>query len=257
MAARSARRNCKSSQYNHKLGIKYSKTWKIEWGILNSIPSTIRFEHAYVINLEREKTRWQKTQRNLTKIGINPKKWVATDKNSNEVKDILDNIGFKFGMNLGTIACYLSHKKLWEYLYSIEVPYAFIFEDDIIIGKNITIDYISKIVMNSIGFNILFLGYTNQNRNLEFNNCSKEGGGSCLHAYVVSRNGLKNLLKLKHDFAKPIDKITSDFSNDFLCYLAKNTENNGNFGSGIIFQDINIESDLRFRFKIFGKIVSL
>ena len=247
---------CESSDYDHKMEKRYCNSWNVEWVSLNCIPTSITFEHTYVINLEREKNRWRKTRRNLQKIGIEPKKWVATDKKSTEVKGVYDDLGFKFGINLGTIACYLSHKKLWEYLYLIDVPYAFIFEDDIIIGKNITTQCISKIVKNSIGFNIIFLGYTNQTRNLEFNNCSKEGGGSCLHAYVVSRHGLKNLLNLKHDFLKPIDKLTSDFSNDFLCYLAKNTKNNGNFGNGIVFQDINLESDLRFRFKIFGKIVS-
>lgn len=250
------RKYCNSSDYNHKIGKKYFNILKIEWDTLKCIPNTISFEHTYVINLERYKIRWEKTKRNLKKIGIVPKKWVATCKKTNEVKNIY-NLGFKFGMNLGTIACYLSHKKLWEYLYDINVPYALIFEDDIIIGENITTTDISNIIINSIGFNIIFLGYTNPNRNLEFDHCSKEGGGSCLHAYVVSRNGLKNLLNINYDFSQPIDKITYNFSNDFLCYLAKNTNNNGNFGSGVIFQDITIVSGLRFRFKIFGKILSL
>ena len=159
-------------------------------------------------------------------------------------------------MNTGTLACYLSHKKLWEHLYSIDIPYAIIFEDDIIFERNITLKDINKIFKESIGFNIIFLGYTCPNRPIFTKDYVTEGGGTCLHAYIVSRKGLKNLLELNHNFTEPVDKVVKDFTEDNLCYLSKH--NNGkNFGYGIIQQDINMDSDLRLRFSIFGNIISL
>ncbi len=247
---------CISSKYDYKNNKLYHKTFSIKWDEIDFYKEEIIFENTWVINLERCKDRWKKTKNRLHAIGIEPKKWAASDKYSKEIKEEYKKLkGLKIGMSIGVFACYVSHKKLWEYLYKIEVPYAIIFEDDIVFGDNIKQKDIINIIKNSIGFNIIFLGYTCPNRPLFSDQYVVEGGGTCLHAYVVSRKGLENLLKLKHDFSFPIDKLTKDFSENNLCYLSKNI-NSEHYGYGIIYQDINIESDLRFRFNIFGHIIS-
>jgi len=247
--------NCISSDYDYKKQKLYYKIFTIKWTELNQ--NTFSTENTWMINLDRSRNRWNKSKNRLKKIGIIPKRWKATDKNSEEVKVMYKNIkGFKNMTNTGTLACYLSHKKLWEYLYDIGVPYAIIFEDDIIYEDNVSLKDICKIFKNSIGFNIIFLGYTSPNRPIFTNQYVTEGGGTCLHSYIISRKGLENLLKLKHDFVHPVDKVVKDFSEDNLCYISKHIKNN-NFGCGIIQQDININSDLRFRFSVFGNIISL
>jgi len=246
---------CTSSDYNYKEQKLYYKTFTIKWEDL--IHTNFSTENTWVINLDRHKNRWNITKNRLETLGIVPKRWKATDKHSMEIENLYKKLKLKIGMNLGTLACYLSHKKLWEHLYDIEVPYAIIFEDDIIFDKSITLKDINKIFKESIGFNIIFLGYTCPNRLIFTNQYVNEGGGTCLHAYMISRKGIKNLLSLKHDFTNPIDKITKDFAEDNLCYISKHDTKGKNFGYGIIQQDMNIESDLRLRFNIFGNILSL
>ena len=247
---------CTSSDFDYKEQKLYCKTFNINWEELYYKKDNISFENTWVINLDRCKNRWNTTKTRLKNLGITPKRWKATDKNSKEIENLYKNLkGINIGMNTGTVACYLSHKRLWEYLYSIEVPYAIIFEDDIIFNKSIK--DISKIFKDSIGFNIIFLGYTCPNRPVFINQYVTEGGGTCLHAYIISRKGLKNLLELKHDFTNPVDKITKKFAEDNLCYISKHDTEGKNYGYGIIQQDNNIESDLRLRFNIFGNTISL
>lgn len=248
---------CTSSDFDYKEQKLYCKTFTIKWEEIYN-KNNISFENTWVINLDRCKNRWNMTKTRLKNIGIIPKRWKAIDKNSKEIENLYKNLkGINVGMNTGTIACYLSHKRLWEYLYSVEVPYAIIFEDDIIFNKGIKAKDIGKIFKDSIGFNIIFLGYTCPNRPVFENQNVTEGGGTCLHAYIISRKGLKNLLELKHDFTNPVDKITKEFSEDNLCYISKHDAEGKNYGYGIIQQDNNIESDLRLRFNIFGNTISL
>jgi len=251
------RTSCISSKYDYKNNKMYYKTFNIKWYELNFHKEDISFENTWVINLERCTTRWKKTKKRLQKIGINPNRWNATDKNTEFIKEEYKKLkGVIIGISIGVFSCYISHKKLWEHLYKIEVPYAIIFEDDIIINDSIKLKDISNIIKKCIGFNIIFLGYTSPNRPLFSEQYITEGGGTCLHAYVISRKGLGNLLKLKHDFSQPVDKVVKDFSENNLCYISKNIKSK-HYGYGIIYQDMNIESDLRFRFNIFGINISL
>ena len=146
-------------------------------------------------------------------------------------------------ISIGECACYLSHKNLWAHIYNLGIPYALIFEDDIVIPPTVTKDVILNQIDNSTGFNILFLGYCGENINVECCN-PKIGRATCGHAYVISRNAIKKLLDAKNDFSVPIDNTMKNLCKDNLCFLAYNIKDSVNFGKGIIKQDNEISSDL-------------
>ena len=127
---------CYSSTFdnrNHKI---ISKNHKIKcYEILNDSIEDI-FNNVWVINLKRRPDRLNNTVNRLKKIGIIPKVYNAIDSKQEEVIHSYNNIkGSK--ISISEYACYLSHKTLWMYIYSLNIPYAIIFEDDIVFEDNI------------------------------------------------------------------------------------------------------------------------
>ena len=94
------------------------------------------FDNVFVINLENRPDRWNTTQERLKSIGINnAKKWVATQGDPQlKMRASLS----EEQMSKNEYACYMSHRRLWEHIYKSKIPYAIIFEDDIVFEKSIT-----------------------------------------------------------------------------------------------------------------------
>jgi hypothetical protein len=235
---------CYSSSYNHKLE-KYNsgRKYKTECKNLDyNIDSNI-FNNTWIINLERKPERLNKVSERLKNIGIKSKVWKAVDGKSEEFKKEYDQISFP-KRSIYECACYMSHINLWKHIYSLNIPYAIIFEDDIIFSKYVNKNTILKQIKNSTGFNILFLGYCHStNSNIKC--CDTETGSAlCLHAYVISRAGIEKLLKNKINFLLPIDSMVRNFCNNELCFLSYDIKDKYNYGGGIIKQDLNIDSDI-------------
>jgi len=199
------------------------------------------FDNVFVINLENRPDRWNTTQERLKSIGINnAKKWVATqgDPSLTEAE-----------MSKNEYACYMSHRRLWEHIYKSKIPYAIIFEDDIVFEKSITkqsiTDEFNYTLKNDKNFDVIFLGYC-FGSDIFKEPLTKKGQGLCLHAYLVSRNGVEKLLKMKLD--KPVDKDVYKWCKNNRCYLSRDTDNQDYYGNGIIYQDRNVEGDIRSNF---------
>ena len=148
---------CYSSSFDHKQQSSINKRYKIKCDeILNDNNLENIFNNVWVINLERRPDRLRTSIDRLKKIGIIPKIHNALDSKSEHVIDCYKNEpGSK--ITIEEYACYLSHKTLWIYIYSLEIPYAIIFEDDIIFDENIIKQDIIDRIKDSKGFNILFL----------------------------------------------------------------------------------------------------
>ena len=147
--------------------------------------------------------------------------------------------------SIGEYSCYLSHKTLWMYIYSLNIPYAIIFEDDIIFEDNITKQDILDRVRDSKGFNIIFLGHCYSNVGKYKTPLTIIGTGKCLNAYIITREAIKKLLKPEDDFSIPIDIETENFCKNELCYVS-NTLSSKYYGEGIIKQDNHYRnSDLK------------
>lgn len=228
---------CMSSPYNHRIEKPYKKAYKVNCNNLYTVNEDI-FDNVYIINLDNRPDRYQSCIDRLKTIDIIPKRWEAT--NTNSIKTFYDNIQGK-KKNIGEVACYFSHKLLWKYLYDKKVPYAIIFEDDIIFTKNVNKTIILKEINNSYGFDIIFLGHCYGNKN--DTNLPFIGTARCLHAYVVTHESLKKLLDKPIDMNEPVDGMTYNLcKNDLLCFLSQTDKDKGKKmdDDGIFFQDSNL-----------------
>jgi GR25 family glycosyltransferase involved in LPS biosynthesis len=227
---------CYSSSYNHIDNHDIKKKYKIkcDYIIQKDIFKDI-FNNVWVINLKRRPDRLETTMNRLKNIDITPKVYEALDAKSTYIIELFNNVKNP-GINIAEFACYLSHKTLWTYIYSLNIPYAIIFEDDIIMDNSVTKQDIVKRMDESKGFNILFLGHCYSNMGIFKDPVTLVGTGLCLNAYVISRLAIENLLKIKDDYRYPIDKITEKFCKNELCYLS-NTTNFNDYGGGIIKQE--------------------
>jgi lipopolysaccharide cholinephosphotransferase len=237
---------CYSSSYNHRLEKELSgKHFKIDCKNINYDIDESIFDNTWIINLERKPERLKKSIERLNKIGIkNCKVWKATDGNSEEIKKIYEKIPTP-KRSIYEYACTLSHRKLWEHIYSLNISYGIIFEDDIIFTKYSNKDNLLTQIKNSNGFDILFLGYCYPN-NKNVKCCEPEVGSAlCTHAYVISREAIKKLLEKEIDFTIPIDDMLGKYCKNNLCFLSYDITDKYNFGYGIVKQDNNIESDIK------------
>lgn len=242
---------CYSSSYNNKYNHNYGKIYKTKCNeiINDNIDDTI-FDNVFLINLERKKDRLEKTLERLKKINIVPKIFKAMDAKNEHISNYYNEITSK--RTIGEFGCYLSHKYLWEYIYSLNIPYAIIFEDDIIFDDSLKREHILDIVNKSKGFNILFLGHCYSNYNNFTSPNSKVGTALCTNAYIITRQAIKKLLDIKDNFYHPIDNITRDFCKENLCYISHTPFKNKKyeFGGGIIKQDFSLESTIPKKFFI-------
>jgi hypothetical protein len=207
---------------------------------------------GWVINLDRQPERWGKTKETLEDIGIEAIRWSATDAKHQDFIEKYNKLeGDK--LSIGEFACSTSHHALWEHLYELNVPYALIFEDDIQIPESIGLKEIEKAFQESEGFNILFLGYCGHIRSFT-KPAVRIGGAACLHAYIVSRIGLKKLIQQPLDQNKPVDLKTKGFCEDELCFVSATRDATSYHNHGIIHQDEEAESNLaKDRKSIFKK----
>lgn len=243
---------CKSASYSTKTDTKFSNILSVKCDQLQPIGESL-FKNTWVINLDKRPERWDKTLERLGVFGIQPKRFSAIDAGSDDFEEFYMNIPLPKRAK-GEVACYLSHIALWKHIYKLGIPYALIFEDDIIFGKNVSKQDILDAANDSIGFDIVFLGHCGGVASIihgfqDFRFDSPNtilGTAMCCHAYIISRKCIEDLLKKRLDFAVPIDVITKNYCNENTCFLSKHKEyqNTGCFGSGLIHQDRNMTSDL-------------
>lgn len=251
---------CVSGDYNHTFSKVYRKNFKIPCKtIQNNIDYTDLFNNCWVINLDKDTKRMETTTERLTQLEIVPNRWKATHYNTDECQKVYkqylklpENIIRKISTRLKMgpyqkisepeLACFMSHTKLWEYLYEKNVENAIIFEDDIIFSKDLRKQDIIDTIENSKGFNIIWLGHCNDLLPIKV---TQPGTSLCLHAYVVSSFALEKLVNFKSKIDK-VDYIIRTFCKKNLCFKAGDKRNKdvSTFGHGIIHQDNMFNSNL-------------
>lgn len=91
---------------------------------------------GYVINLDRERSRYDKTQQRLAQLGFsNIQRWEATDYKKADVVSEIRQLGVRHlerFCNDAEIAVLLSHMKALTHFITSKEDYCLIFEDDII-----------------------------------------------------------------------------------------------------------------------------
>ncbi len=238
---------CVSSGYNHREEQRYSKSFSIDCSDISNVDDySSLFDNVWVINLESRKDRWEKSKSRLDSLGIDAKRWLATNAKDEQFIDYYNTVP-EPKISVYELACYTSHIKLWEHIYDSGVESAIIFEDDIIFPESVTKEDIIQEIKESPGFNILFLGHCYQNLNLFDKPLTKVGSALCLHGYVITRKCIEKILPLAINYTIPIHKITYNFCLDNLCYLShdRKTEIIQTYGAGIVHQDNDLGSNIR------------
>ena len=153
---------------------------------------------CYVLNLDRCVKRWEVTSERLTAAGFTPERRSAVDgmKITNRVQKWLDfgvHADFNYAFDSdGQCCCGLTHASAWEHIVQNNIPFACIFEDDILFHKD----------WNSLAPK--FYEQTDKNTDVVF--FGSQGAGPrdkpmitrypvfCIHAYVITLEGAKKLL---------------------------------------------------------------
>jgi GR25 family glycosyltransferase involved in LPS biosynthesis len=208
---------------------------KLEYfdGYINSV---LDIDKIYIINLEKDKDRWDYISNQCKKINLNINRFDAIyGKNLPEdhpdiKKYIMDNnlrdkrLNYGIPLNPGQIGCALSHIKIWEEAYEKGYENILIFEDDAIIPDdfNEKINPILKSLPENWDYLSLNCAYC---QGQDFNeNLYKVLFNLCTVSYMLSKNGIKKLLDTINKFK--IDEAIDDYlcSKFFLnsnSYLAK------------------------------------
>lgn len=243
---------CVSSAMNNRKSQLFRNSHKIDCKKLYK-PKHDLFNNVWVINLDRRPDRWETSRTRLNKINIIPKRFKAVDAEDPEFIQFYSNLPYP-KRKTGEVACYMSHKKLWEHIYNLDIPYALIFEDDLIISPKIGRKDIQEALDESTGFDIIFIGhcyaypYNFLSGEYRFTDAiTTPATPQCLHAYIISRSAIQDLLIKPDDFNKAIDEITQSYCNSNLCFVSKHEviEGKKTFGSGIVLQDEDLDSNIR------------
>lgn len=155
---------------------------------------------CYVINLDRNPERWEICEKRIQEAGFtNYKRISGVDgKNSELLKkewELLNNPKFakwdtEFVTYPGKQGCFLSHFKIWKDILDKKIPYAIVFEDDVLFHpqwKELAKNYFDNTPKE---FDIVYLG-----AQFEFHSQYHidKGPVFCTHAMLVSYSGIQKL----------------------------------------------------------------
>ena len=242
---------CTSSGFNHrKERSQRSGHTALCKSVTDSSPTEQGiYDNVWVINLDRRPERWRTILGRLKQFGLQPHRWSATDKEDPAVMTEYNKLDPK--IRQGEFACYKSHLNLWDFLYRSEVPYAIIFEDDISVPPGVLLQDVTKVLDNSKGFDVLLLGHCSaQWFARKPSDVTGIGSAMCLHAYAVSREGLRKLVEETHDYSYAVDAyLHKRFCPGNLCYYAKDRAQSHRGGKiwaeGLFAQDDNFPTDIQ------------
>lgn len=242
---------CTSSGFNHrKERSQRSGHTALCKSVTDSSPTEQGiYDNVWVINLDRRPERWRTILGRLKQFGLQPHRWSATDKEDPAVMTEYNKLDPK--IRQGEFACYKSHLNLWDFLYRSEVPYAIIFEDDISVPPGVLLQDVTKVLDNSKGFDVLLLGHCSaQWFARKPSDVTGIGSAMCLHAYAVSREGLRKLVEGTHDYSYAVDAyLHKRFCPGNLCYYAKDRAQSHRGGKiwaeGLFAQDDNFPTDIQ------------
>ena len=163
----------------------------------------LKSPEVFIINLKYATDRWKKITANCESIGQEYKRFEAVDGSTLCLPTTINDKNYDNGkISQYHLACALSHIQLWELILNSNIEYACILEDDAILNKKI------ENIRTPGYFDILYLtrrascGYDND---IPPGLWPKVFGGCGTEGYIVSRNGIRKLLKITEDIDKPLD----------------------------------------------------
>ena len=210
------------------------------------------FNKVYVINLDRRKDRLKSVKKQLDNHGIKFERFSAYDGNNiNKYKDSINKyLDINNKLNNGQIGCILSHIKVWENVINDTKiggdELILILEDDILIDnnfKNIFNNFINKI--KDLNYNMILLGLLLRDVTKINNDVYKVNSGYGTHAYLLTKNTMKENISLFKNINEPLDHFFSKIYKKNNVYIPKyniikqQRNNNSDIGPGENWEQFN------------------
>jgi glycosyl transferase, family 25 len=213
---------------------------------------------VYIISLDRTPGRYKKTKEQLDRYGVKYKRFVAVDGYEVKLKNLktqelftgydikkgnkkidfdtsyqvfcpnftIEYIPVKIKNHInefltaGEFGCYCSHMEIWNEIITNKIPYALIFEDDVILKRNFGAN-LDKVIANippvwDLIF-LYFIGKKNTSQTNVYNLVELDQDQqkiSASVAYFISNKGSRKLLKEMSLFSIPLDHEISKRIND-------------------------------------------
>jgi hypothetical protein len=188
---------------------------------------------VWIINLDKSKERWNDMLEQVKVLDPLPvNRWSATDGRSMKEQDLIDEkipiiirpqfaLESKQERRKGEIGCYLSHKKLLEFLGAQKADDDaghIILEDDVEIDTDTLDKWIKVADKLNKDWDIFFFGIHDPVLEKAENGIAKVTSIQSLHAYMVRQKSIPKILDIIKIMYDPIDEIIRWNSNKLNLY---------------------------------------
>lgn len=169
----------------------------------------------YVINLDSQKERWERMQKISEDLHFPLTRVQAINAAEINGKDVFSSLHRRF-LTKGEVACFFSHRKIWELISNQSAPFAFVFEDDVVISPKVC--YLENYLLSGeIDFDIIHLEDPRKSNQVitDLDSVKDINGirlgrllseAYCTGAMVISKKGAKKLLRIRKP-SGPVDEI--------------------------------------------------
>lgn len=186
----------------------------------------LQSKHTFLINLESAKDRFNLTLKRLQQAGFkNITRFVAVDgKDTNIINKLLSsqfsetNVRYDLAYNPGAVGCFISHFSIWSHMLQNNIPFANIFEDDILFHNDfnkLAEIYYEETPMN---WDMIYMGCELTpnvgpllRRRFHLGNSKNitTHPAYCLHAYSISLTAVKKIFNYldSTDLLTPVDDL--------------------------------------------------
>lgn len=152
---------------------------------------------CFVVNLDRAINRWPIIKERVENAGFKPERFPAIDGSKGHCKKQWLDFGTRRDAEYifdsdGQAGCGLSHANIWDHIVKNNIPFASVFEDDVLFHK----DWKT--------LSPLFYQHTDKNIDIVHYGCQGTGGPAsplvtsvpvfCTHAYLITLEGAKKMV---------------------------------------------------------------
>ena len=175
--------------------------------------------HAFVLHLTRARKRRDNAHALLKSCGVPGEIWAAVDGAALDPADLSADLradlfdpAYPFPLKTGEVGCFLSHRQIWAEILHRNLDYALVFEDDVVLDKDVFPDALDLAARHVQNFGVVQL----QNQHPQGPARLIDVQGACqltfptvtpvrLSAQLISRRGAAKLLENAGTFDRPVD----------------------------------------------------
>lgn len=170
---------------------------------------------CFVINLDRVPERWRFMEDGLRGAGLEPERFPAVDAAKPEAladTHYRAHSGDRWELPDSLVACFESHRRVWQTIVDGDLPMATVFEDDVVPGEGLAgiVEWLGR---GDVGFDVAKLDTARRPLRMGPVTARHESmalrpllsGGASAAAYAVSQDGARKLLAWSDPFCDHTD----------------------------------------------------